>query len=205
VNGRIDMGKLSKSQVREVYLAARNTLTAEQVKEKSAEIFNMLKASKLLDNKSNISIYCSFKNEVNTHDIISSLLYDGKTVIVPYVSRDRNGSLTMQLKELKCQAELIKGPMGIPQPELRLQPDGSSAVFEPNKIDVAIIPGVAFDLKHNRIGYGKGMYDKVLPLLKYNCIKIALAFEIQIVPDLIENEEHDIKMDYIITENRIII
>ena len=205
------MGNFFKKQIRAAYLDDRNSLTDAQVKEKSLKIFDRLKASNLIENKNNIFIYCSFKNEVDTYNIINSLLNCGKTVIVPYMFRDCNGLLTMQMRELKCIMELVEGPMGIPQPQPQpqpqpdLEPFESFGGFDANEIDAAIIPGVAFDMNHNRIGYGKGMYDKVLPLLNSNCLKIALAFEMQIMSDLIDYEEHDVKMDYIITENRIII
>ena len=71
-----------------------------------------------------------------------------------------------------------------------------------DKIDLLIIPGIAFDLKGYRIGYGKGYYDRFLSLGKSKCI-MGLSYESQIINE-IPNNEHDIPVDIIITEKRII-
>ena len=71
----------------------------------------------------------------------------------------------------------------------------------PNKIDLIIVPGIGFDKRGNRLGHGKGYYDKLLRKLK--TIKIGLAFELQIV-DQIPTDENDVPVDLIITEERII-
>jgi len=67
-----------------------------------------------------------------------------------------------------------------------------------------IVPGVAFDLNLNRIGYGKGYYDRFLSKVSKNVPKIALAYDFQVLESISEGE-NDIKMDMIITEKRIII
>jgi 5-formyltetrahydrofolate cyclo-ligase len=69
-------------------------------------------------------------------------------------------------------------------------------------IDLAIVPGVAFDKNLNRLGYGGGFYDKILKDLPQGIKKIALSFEIQIVPN-IPVQDYDIKTDMIITESKI--
>ena len=71
----------------------------------------------------------------------------------------------------------------------------------PEDIQVAIIPGIAFDKKGYRIGYGKGYFDRLLP--KMNALKIALAFDFQLLDEL-PREKHDVKMDMIITDKRIL-
>jgi 5-formyltetrahydrofolate cyclo-ligase len=70
------------------------------------------------------------------------------------------------------------------------------------KMDLLIIPGIVFDLQGNRLGYGKGYYDRFLSLRKIKYI-IALAYELQVI-NQIPNNEHDIPVDIIITEKRII-
>ena len=77
-----------------------------------------------------------------------------------------------------------------------------------NDLDIAIIPGAAFDLKGNRLGYGAGYYDKLFSGIRdtqhSKPVLIALAFEEQIVPE-IPSYKHDIKMDKIITDKRTIV
>ena len=70
-------------------------------------------------------------------------------------------------------------------------------------IDLMIIPGAAFDLSGNRIGYGGGYYDILLSERRREIPVVALAYEEQLV-DKIPSEKHDVKVDMIITDNRII-
>ena len=70
-----------------------------------------------------------------------------------------------------------------------------------NIVDVCLVPGVGFDLNGNRLGRGKGFYDKLLP--KLNCTKIGIAFECQLVENL-PVEPHDAKVNLVITEKRLI-
>ena len=70
-------------------------------------------------------------------------------------------------------------------------------------IDVVMVPGAGFDVRGNRLGYGFGYYDKLLSKSKRHITTIALAFEEQIVPE-VPNEKHDIKVDKIVTDRRVI-
>ena len=70
-----------------------------------------------------------------------------------------------------------------------------------NKVDLIIIPGVAFDRKKNRMGRGKGYYDRFLSKMK--APKMGICFEFQLFDD-IPNDENDVKMDYIVSENELI-
>jgi len=94
--------------------------------------------------------------------------------------------------------DLMPGPRGI------LEPDSKRCNVVPIEcIDIAIIPGVAFDEKGGRIGSGDGYYDRLIPKLSITTRKVALTFENQIIPQ-IQMESHDKYVDIIITEKRII-
>jgi 5-formyltetrahydrofolate cyclo-ligase len=97
--------------------------------------------------------------------------------------------------EIKSLDELSPGTFGI------LEPAGEKGI-SPEEIDLVVVPGVAFDKRGNRMGYGAGYYDSFLPKLRPEVKKVAVAFEIQ-VTDSLPAEEHDVKMDLIITENTI--
>ncbi|MBI4399828.1 5-formyltetrahydrofolate cyclo-ligase, partial [Candidatus Micrarchaeota archaeon] len=102
----------------------------------------------------------------------------------------------IELSEIRSLEELAPGAYGILEPKKEfLRPAG----YE--EIQLVIVPGIAFDLKGNRIGYGLGYYDKLLPKLK--CPKLALAFNFQVLPEIVE-EKHDVKVDKIITETDVI-
>jgi 5-formyltetrahydrofolate cyclo-ligase len=94
--------------------------------------------------------------------------------------------------------ELVPGPRKV------LEPDAKRCKTVPmERIDIAIIPGLAFDEKGGRIGSGRGYYDRLIPKLAITTRKVALTFEEQIVPQ-IPMESHDKHVDIIITDKRII-
>ena len=80
---------------------------------------------------------------------------------------------------------------------------GQNNTVSPDLIDVVIVPGCAFDLHRNRMGYGAGYYDRFLKLISDNCLKVGVAFDFQVM-DEIPCDELDIPMDIIITEDKII-
>jgi 5-formyltetrahydrofolate cyclo-ligase len=142
-----------------------------------------------------VLLYASFRSEVETLRIIRESLAMGKRVLLPKV--DAKNSLLI-LYEMKDMKELIPGYMGILEPDLT---DERRAFID--KADIAIIPGAAFDLSGNRLGYGAGYYDLLLSERKKNIPVIAIAYEEQLVTS-ISAEEHDVKVDVIITDERIV-
>jgi 5-formyltetrahydrofolate cyclo-ligase len=127
--------------------------------------------------------------------------------VLPRVDKQNN---ELKIYEIKDTEELVKGYFGIPEPNVSA--DISANISESRRMnvehmDLILVPGVAFDEQCNRLGYGKGFYDKLLSRVRgqgssVKCL-IALAYEEQIVGS-IPSESHDIKMDKIITDKRII-
>lgn len=141
-------------------------------------------------NAKKILIYVSLPDEVNTVQLIKKCLQK-KHIIVPKSHR-KTQTLTLHL--IDSFDELKDGEYGILEPEVHSQH------CMPEEIDLAIIPGVAFDLTGHRIGYGAGYFDQLNSQLR--CKKIGLAYSIQIV-DNIPAEKHDQKVDMLITEDSI--
>ncbi|MBW2976075.1 5-formyltetrahydrofolate cyclo-ligase [Candidatus Woesearchaeota archaeon] len=177
-------------------LEERKKLTQKEIKEKNKKIFENLKSLREFKSAKNIMFYVSFSTEVDTHEIIKEILASKeKTIIVPYVVKNYP---ILQLSELKNFYELEPKTFGILEPrELYIRE------FNPEKLDLVIIPGVVFDKKGYRIGYGYGYYDRFLKILKKGVRKIGLAYEMQMV-DEIPKEKHDVPVDSIVTENRIL-
>lgn len=138
-------------------------------------------------------LYSSHKGEVHTESIIRSALSLGKRVALPAVMKESHG---LGLYEIKSMDELAPGAFGILEP-----PKEQSREVKPEKIDIAVVPGVCFDRRGFRIGYGMGYYDKLLGIIPGR--KIGLAYSFQIV-DAVPDEMHDVAMDEILTENGII-
>lgn len=142
-----------------------------------------------------IQFYISFDNEVETREMIGRALEMGKRVLVPYLAEDQNLIGLSEIKDIKL--ELKKNKNGFEEPYADfIRP------FEPSLVELWLIPGVAFDPSGNRIGYGKGFYDRLLGH-RGTGILAGLAFDFQMVKS-IPVEPHDVKMNRIITEYRTI-
>jgi len=159
---------------------------AEEDSKKIAERFLQLPQ---LKKAKNILLYYPHKNEVDTRYIIKQLT-DSKrfNLYLPKVSK--NEILPVKVKDL---SSLKKGYAGI------MEPEGESV--SPEKIDIVVVPAVAYDLKGHRLGYGKGYYDRFLKSTQ--ALKVGVAYDFQVV-DQLPVEEHDIPVDLIITPTRII-
>ena len=139
-----------------------------------------------LANADTLLIYSALPDEVPTQSLIDELVAQGKTVLLPRVVNDTD----MELRQYTGTQDLQVGAFGILEPTGELFTD-----YE--KIDVAVIPGMAFDKEGHRLGRGKGYYDRFLRLLS-NTYKIGICFSWQLV-DEVPTDEHDILMDQIMT------
>jgi 5-formyltetrahydrofolate cyclo-ligase len=182
-----------KHNLRKLIQDKRNTIPAEERINKSRKAAEKFFLTKDYVEATNILLYFPFRSEIDTTIIIKKALQDCKKIILPRVS-DKN--LDLYFIE-NYEYQLKKGSYGImePVPEL-CEP------AEISDIDLAIVPGVCFDKNFNRLGYGGGFYDRMLALLNNNVKKIALCFEMQMLPE-IPTSNYDIKVDEIITESNI--
>lgn len=168
----------------------RKALTESEVKEKSETAQNMFMASDIYKNAKTIMLYMPLGNEVSTLKIIDTAQKMGKNVLVPVTDRK-----TYEITPYKIEknTEFEKGVFSLTEPKEKV------AFYD--KIDVVIVPGVAFDRYGGRIGFGKGCYDKFLKSTK--ALKIGFCYDFQLVYK-IETDITDINMDYIITEKEFI-
>lgn len=185
----------SKKLIRERMHKQRNSLSFEEVREKSKKIKDTLFSLSYIKESNKIMTYVSFKNEVSTIDIINELLKMGKEIIVPICDTK---DYTLIPSRILSMDELSVSYFGIMEPkEPFIRP------VDPKDIDVILVPGLAFDRNRNRLGHGKGFYDRFLRGVKDDAIKIALAYDFQIL-DSIPVEDWDIPMDLIITNKGIV-
>jgi 5-formyltetrahydrofolate cyclo-ligase len=186
----------AKIQIREDIANTISALSENEIKEKTTAIQNRLfEFANFLESKIAL-LHVSQKLEVPTDSIIAKSYTYNKIVVLPGFDPE---SFKMRLMKVdSADQELIRGPRGI------LEPDASKCKVVPmDRIDIAIIPGLAFDEKGGRIGSGTGYYDRLIPRLAITTRKVALTFEEQIVPQ-IPMESHDKHVDIIITDKRII-
>ncbi len=187
--------KAKKELLRHEMLAKRDALSADERLKKSSEIVDrLLKHPDIIKAKS-IFAYVSFRSEVNTHWMIDFFLVQGKDVSVPFTDMNKKKIIPSIIKSVKN--DLVPGTFGISEPVVeKLCP------MLADDIDIVIMPGAVFNLKGCRIGYGGGFYDRFLQ--KSRISSYALAFDFQIVDEVPFSPEYDLKVDYIVTEKRII-
>jgi 5-formyltetrahydrofolate cyclo-ligase len=183
-----------KKKLREQIHNQRKALTHSEVLEKSIQIKQRLFSTSWYHDAHTILFYVSFNNEVCTHDMIHESLKNEKNVFVPKTDTQKK---TLLLSRLLKWDDLCQGNYSILEPK-----DDCTRVEPVSSIDLFIIPGVVFDCNGNRIGHGGGYYDRLLQTSSRAHL-IGLAFELQIV-ESIPSEMHDIKVEKIITEKRII-
>jgi 5-formyltetrahydrofolate cyclo-ligase len=130
---------------------------------------------------------------VKTDKIISEALAHGKRILVPFANVAKRQLLLSEISNLN---ELSPGAFGIPEPK-------HNKKFPIEKVDLVIVPGIAFDRKGNRVGYGTGFYDRFLKKIKKSVPFVALAYDFQIVGDIPANKM-DVRIHKIVTEKEII-
>jgi 5-formyltetrahydrofolate cyclo-ligase len=140
-----------------------------------------------------VLFYASFRSEVSTEELIEASIASSKEVLLPKVD-DENCALTKHV--IEGLQDVSPGYMGIPEPVTNL-------CMKVENIHLIVVPGMAFDLAGWRIGYGGGYYDRLLARVRGVRPIVALAYEAQIRED-IPHMEHDVPMDAIVTEERVI-
>jgi len=158
----------------------------------SAAIIARLETLAIFQRAQIIQTYAALRHEVDTHEMIRRLLRDGKQVAVPKVESGNE----LRQYFIKDFSELKTGAFGVLEPA-----PNPKRIAASNQFDLVLAPGLAFDRAGNRLGAGKGYYDRFLAQIK--APKIALVFAFQIV-DSIPVEAHDQRIDMIVTEKEVI-
>jgi len=178
---------LTKAQIRSKILLRLKTQKEEDRNRKSKLVTDKLLRNKVFKKAKIVMFYIAFGGEVNTDEMIREAQKTGKLICVPVCRKDRE---TMQPAILKDHVKLIKGPYGVLEP-------ATQAKVSPQDLDLVIVPGVAFDKKGNRLGRGKGCYDRFLCSLSEKTRSIGLAFDFQIFP-LVPTTCHDVSVTQVI-------
>lgn len=179
---------MNKKEARVLIKERRMSLSQEYIDFASDKIFQKLLQNEDFKNAKVVMSYMDFKNEVKTDKINNFIKEFGKILVLPKVI-DKETMIVIEDKN-----QYIVSPFG------NKEPDGEE--YKGN-IDIIITPGVAFDKNKNRVGFGRGYYDRFF--VKYpHSTKIAIAFEEQIIDEGIEADIYDKKVDILITEKDII-
>lgn len=185
---------MTKSEVRKKYKALRKSLSLDQIDDFSLAIANRLLQLNIWD-KSFYHIFLSIEEqkEVNTEYILNILAGKDKNIVISK-SNFEDASMTHFL--LTDNTTIRKNDYNIPEPVDGIEINSS-------QIDVVFVPLLAFDNTGNRIGYGKGFYDRFLANCKPETIKIGLSF-FEVEAETFEASVYDIKLDYCVTPDRVV-
>ena len=199
---------LTKQHLRTILKERRDRLSSQERAERSKIISDLVRSQAWWKKSWTVHIYCSFGAEVQTQGLIQSAFEEQKRVLVPIVSGASN---RLEHRIITPQTRFETDSFGIPTPQYDFTDNNSNATtpaaLAAMPCDCVIVPLLGFDVALNRIGYGKGYYDRFLQELLYEASTrpylIGLAFQCQFVKEGISIEEHDIRLDAVITEDGI--
>ena len=183
-----------KKDLRKKILNIRNNMSQQDVINKSSLIMNKLVDLDYYKNSNTVFVFMSFNNEVMTTELINRMLSENKRVVIPYTDTKNTVIIPSQLKSME---DLVLSSFGYYEPIYE-----KIKKVDPEEFDLIIAPGVVFDKKLNRIGFGKGYYDRILCNKRNDAKVVAIAYDFQVLNE-VPYESHDIKMDMIITEENI--
>lgn len=186
----------NKKILRKTMLDKRSQLSNNEIINKSNAISKHLYNTIYYKNSNFIMTYINFRKEVITKGIIQNSIKKGKDIGVPITVPNNRKLIVSKLKDFDKELELGHYNILTPKKEYIREVD-------PSTIDLVLVPGAAFDKRGYRIGYGGGYYDRFFTTLDKDTIKIGLAFQLQII-DKVPNDQYDLPVDYIITENGLI-
>lgn len=174
----------SKKEIRQEISKIKKAISSEQKQSMSEKIMQTVEGLEEFKQSNVVLAYHSLPDEVFTHEAVKRWS-KSKTILLPKVVGD-----DLELRIYSSDDDLKQGSYGIMEPCGKLWTDNDA-------IELAIIPGVAFDEKGNRLGRGKGYYDRLLP--KLSCAKIGVCYPEQLV-DNVPVDEYDIGMDIVVSQ-----
>jgi 5-formyltetrahydrofolate cyclo-ligase len=192
-----DSNNSNKSAIRRDVLKTRNGMTSVDSFYKSTRIQDRIMKLEDYLSADIIGIYLPIGKEVGTWQIINHALLKNKIIVLPKVEPEHDLYFYRVDEDDLKHNLILRVPFGIKEPK----GDKSKVVDD---IDTLIVPGLAFDRKGSRIGYGLGYYDRYMARKKYKK-SIGLCYDFQIFNRIPSMQSHDQKIDIIVSENRILL
>lgn len=179
----------ARSQTR----SARESLDRTTHERASADAAALLLGVPELRGAGIVMAYVVLPFEIDPLPAVNELRRRGVKIAYPRI--ESRGVLGVHVVD--DEVDLVPGPFGLSQPR------EATPRTEPHLIDAVIVPAVAYDERGMRLGYGGGYYDRLLPLLRDDCLRIGFAFDEQVLAE-IPAEEHDVAVDLVVTQTRVI-
>lgn len=184
--------QIKKDKIRKEILAKRNTLSDKDINKKSDLIIKNL--ASYIENIQNIMIFMDMKTEVKITKLLE--LYPKKNFFISKITNSKNREMKINKYN---KNELILHKFGYYE-------SSSNDFYDEEILDVVIVPALAFDSKKNRIGFGGGYYDTFLEKVRQKNNKalfIGVCYDFQIINN-IPTEKHDVTLDFVISESKIL-
>jgi 5-formyltetrahydrofolate cyclo-ligase len=186
-----------RNSLRKSRLALRDQLAPDLRAAHSARVCARLLSLPAAEEAQHLFCYIGFRSEVETGELVQSLIAAGRIVSVPLTLREESRLLAVRITDPATQ--LAPGCYNIPEPTAE---QVEQAAVDPATIDIVLVPGSVFDRCGGRLGYGGGFYDRFLVESAPRALRIGLAFELQLV-ERVEMEPHDQYMDLLVTEKQV--
>lgn len=183
----------AKRAARSAARAARDQLTADQRAEAAYRIADALLALDELRETRAVLAHAALPNEIDPAPAIARLRRRGVRIAYPRI----HSPGVLSLHYVEHELDLIPGPFGL------AQPSEHAPHMPAEEADAILLPGIAFDERGVRLGYGGGYYDRLLPKCRPDCVRIGLSFDEQVLQD-IPAESHDERVDILVTPSRVI-
>jgi len=167
----------AKSELRKRILAARDALEPASRRDFSSRITPRILALPDYRDARCVMAYVSFGAEFDTGAFLADLRASGKRLVLPRVDRKARALKLHAVRD--PDVDLAPGIWGILEPRADVCPE-----VAPATVDFVLVPGVAFTARCDRLGYGGGFYDRLIPAFEGRCALVAAAYSIQIVPEL---------------------
>jgi 5-formyltetrahydrofolate cyclo-ligase len=180
-----------KTELRSQIRAALKNFSPEKRRSDSEKLRAKLKEQSFFQSTATVLFFAPLPTEVNLWPLLEEGFAAGKIIALPRFDPAGQNYVACRIRNL--QSEIVSGPFSIREPHQHC------VEIPPREIDLILIPGIAFDLRGNRLGRGKGFYDRLLA--ETRGVKCGIVFDEQIAIE-IPVEPHDVKMDFILTPTR---
>ncbi len=141
-----------------------------------------------------VACFLSLPQEIVTDALLAACRAQDKRVCVPAWDA---ASGTYLLARLMPSQEIATGPHGVPEP-------ADWQAVDPQTVDLVIVPGLAFDRRGGRLGYGKGYYDRILATCHATCCKIGVGYAWQVITEDLPLASHDVRLDLLVTDTGVV-
>ncbi len=184
---------LSKKDLRTHLKANLAALSADEIHQRSRQACDLLAAQPEFERSETVMVFLSLPTEINTAPLVLRAWQEGKRVLAPRVSWEQRRMMPVEIRSLTEDIEDT-------QWNLRQPVQGDPVPI--SMIDLVVVPGLGFDRAGNRLGRGRGFYDRFLVHSEFTGLTCAVAFEEQVV-EAIPADPHDIRVDMLITDQHV--